>query len=76
MLDEHDRVLPQRRLPNRLEEVVSALTPYRGELKAVAAGSTSKWYWLVDGLQEQHSAVLMVNASAVNTYEGLTYRKS
>lgn len=73
VLDEHDCVLVQRRLPNRLEEVVSALAPYRGELKAVAVESTYNWYWLVDGLQEQGFPVVLVNTSAVKTYEGLKY---
>jgi transposase len=44
-----------------LEEVVSALAPYRGELKAVAVESTYNWYWLVDGLQEKGFAVALVN---------------
>lgn len=73
VLDEHDRVLVQRRLPNRLEEVVSALAPYRGELKAVAVESTYNWYWLVDGLMDAGVGVRLVNTAAIPQYAGLKH---
>jgi transposase len=50
VIDEADRVLYQRRLPNELSGIAAALEPYRSELAGVVVESTYNWYWLVDGL--------------------------
>lgn len=73
VLDEKDRVLVQRRVANRLSDIVALLTPYRTQLHAVAVESTYNWYWLVDGLIDAAYPVVLVNTAAVKTYEGLKY---
>lgn len=71
IIDETDRVLRQRRIPNRLEEFVDELEPFRATLQGVAVESTFNWYWLVDGLRERSFSVTLVNTSAVQQYKGL-----
>lgn len=73
ILDEEDRAVLERRLPNRLEVVLEQLEPYREELAGVAVESTYNWYWLVDGLMEAGHRVSLVNTSAVKQYEGLKH---
>ena len=63
--DDSDRVLFQKRLPNRLEEVLAALAPYREDLAGVVVESTYNWYWLVDGLQESGYQVHLANTGAI-----------
>jgi transposase len=73
VIDETDRVLCRRRLPNELSAVVSLLEPYRGEVAGVVVESTYNWYWLVDGLQAVGYRVHLANTSAIKQYEGLKH---
>ena len=73
ILDEQDRVMYERRLPNDLKVVLAELAPYRKRLDAIAVESTFNWYWLVDGLEEAGYTVKLVNTTAVKSYDGLKY---
>jgi transposase len=73
ILDEADKVVRKRRLPNELPAVLENLAPYRKRIQAIAVESTFNWYWLVDGLMEAGYIVKLVNTVAVNTYDGLKY---
>lgn len=70
ILDESDKVIYEKRLPNELPRILEAMSPYRSEVQAVAVESTFNWYWLVDGLMEQGYAVRLVNTVAVKVYDG------
>jgi transposase len=70
IIDETDRVLYERRLPNDLRVVLGELAPYAHEVTAIAVESTFNWYWLVDGLMEAGYEVKLVNTVAVKVYEG------
>jgi len=48
VIDDSDRRVYERRLPNDLAITKAALEPYRAELVAVAVESTFNYYWLVD----------------------------
>lgn len=73
ILDEHDRIVYERRLPNELPFILAQLAPHRESVQAIAVESTFNWYWLVDGLMEAGYAVKLVNTAAVTTYDGLKY---
>src|SRR3990172_8849632 len=73
VIDETDRVLHARRLPNELGGVLAALAPYREELVGVVVESTYNWYWLVDGLQAAGYRVHLANTTAMKRYEGLKH---
>ena len=75
ILDEVDRTVLQRRLPNNLEQICQALCAHREEIEGIAVESTYNWYWLVDGLMEAGYRVHLVNTTAVQQYEGLKYRE-
>jgi transposase len=64
VLDENDRVVFAKRLPNDLAAIIAALRSCSGKLHGVAVESTYNWYWLVDGLQDAGFALHLVNTAA------------
>ena len=73
IINEEDQRLYQKRLPNRLEDILPVLEPFKESLKGVVIESTYNWYWLVDGLQEHGYKVHLANPSAIKQYEGLKH---
>lgn len=72
--DETDRVLYQRRLPNKLDEILGALEVHRAELVGVVVEATYNWYWLVDGLQAAGYTVHLAHPGANKQYSGMKHR--
>ena len=73
VIDEHDHRHFGKRLPNRVDTIVSALEPFTETLEGVVVESTYNWYWLVDGLQDNGYTVHLANPSAMKQYEGLKH---
>ncbi|OGQ83361.1 MAG: IS110 family transposase, partial [Deltaproteobacteria bacterium RIFCSPLOWO2_12_FULL_60_19] len=73
VIDEQDRVVYQKRLPNDLPLILKELSVYQSELQGMVVESTYNWYWLVDGLMEQGYKVHLANTAAIQQYEGLKY---
>ncbi len=73
VLDEQDRTVFAKRLPNELAAIVAALRACTGTMRGVAVESTYNWYWLVDGLQDEGFTVFLVNTAAVKQYDGLKH---
>jgi len=73
VIDQQDRILLQRRLPNDLDTVLLALAPYKQKLFGVAVESTFNWYWLVDGLNDAGYRTFLVNTAKVKQYSGLKH---
>jgi transposase len=73
VIDGQDRRLYQKRLPNDLDTILSALAPFKKDLAGVVVESTYNWYWLVDGLQEHGYKVHLANPAAIKQYEGLKH---
>ncbi len=71
VIDDNDKTLFEKRLPNDLTIVKNHLAPFKDELKAVAVESTFNWYWLVDGLNDDGYNTCLVNTAAVTQYSGL-----
>ncbi len=73
VIDEQQRRLYSKRLPNSLDHILTALQPFKEGLSGVVVESTYNWYWLVDGLQEQGYRMHLANPSAIRQYEGLKH---
>jgi transposase len=73
IIDEQDKRVLDKRLPNELSVTLKTLEPYRPAITAIAVESTFNWYWLVDGLMEAGYTVMLVNPSKVRQYEGLKH---
>jgi transposase len=73
IIDKKEKEIFKKKLPNDLEEIVTALIPYRKDLEGIAVESTFNWYWLVDGLKENGYRVHLANPSAIKQYEGLKH---
>jgi transposase len=74
IVDEENRVMCRQRHRNDLSLILSALAPFKGELKAIAVESTFNWYWLVDGLMDAGYPVHLANPAAMNEYKGLKHK--
>jgi transposase len=74
VIDDNDKRLYERRIPNDLAVTLEVLQPFKADLEAVAVESTFNWYWLVDGLQDAGFNLKLVNTAAVKQYEGMKYR--
>lgn len=73
VIDEKDRRLYRKRLPNDLDTILSVLAPFKKNLAGVVVESTFNWYWLVDGLMDHGYKVHLANPSAIKQYEGLKH---
>src|SRR5258706_8839115 len=73
IIDEADRVVAQKRLPNDIEKIVGFLARWQDDLAGVVVESTYNWYWLIDGLQDAGFQVHLANTSAIKQYEGLKH---
>jgi len=73
IIDEHDKRVLEKRLPNDLAVTLQILEPYRTDISGVAVESTFNWYWLVDGLMEAGYPVMLVNTAKARQYEGLKH---
>jgi transposase len=74
IVNEENRVMYRERHKNELPLILSALAPYKSELKAVAVESTFNWYWLVDGLLDAGYPVHLANPAAMKEYKGLKHK--
>jgi transposase len=70
VIDETDRVVEEKRLPNDLARILAFLAPWRAELAGVVVESTYNWYWLVDGLQAAGFVVHLANTTAIKNMMG------
>ena len=74
VLDETDRMIYGKRLPNDLQGFVSALRSCAGQIAGVAVESTFNWYSLVDSLQAAGFAVHLVNTVTAGRNVSITLR--
>lgn len=68
VLDNNDKIHFSKRLPNDLERITLALSPFKELMFGIAVESTYNWYWLVEGLIEAGFKLHLVNTTAVKTY--------
>ena len=73
VINDQDKRLYGKRHPNRLDDVLRALDPFKQSLQGIVVESTFNWYWLVDGLQEHGYQLHLANPSAIKQYEGLKH---
>ena len=73
LLDDEDKVVYQRRLPNNLQLILAELEPHKEAIEGLVVESTYNWYWLVDGLMQAGYPLHLANTAAIIQYEGLKY---
>jgi len=74
VIDEEDKRLYEKRLPNDLCTTLQALEPFKGQLVSTVVESTFNWYWLVDGLIDHGYHLELANPTAcAQQYSGLKY---
>ena len=73
VIDDADRIVAQKRLPNDIVKIIGFLARWQGEMAGLVVESTYNWYWLADGLQDAGFRVHLANTSAIKQYEGLKH---
>jgi len=73
VLNDQEEIVYEKRLPNDLAVICSALGPYREELAGCVVESTYNWYWLVDGLMDSGFTVKLAHPGAIRQYDGLKH---
>jgi transposase len=73
VIDEEDKIVYQKRLPNDLALILKELCVYQSRLEGIVVESTYNWYWLVDGLMEKGYRLHLANTAAIQQYNGLKY---
>lgn len=73
IIDEEDKRVYKKKLPNDLDTILQVLEPFKENLSGIALESTFNWYWLVDGLMDNDYKMHLANPSAFQQYEGLKH---
>jgi transposase len=73
VIDEQDKVVFEKRLPNDLATIAMQLSAFQDSLQGIVVESTYNWYWLVDGLMDKGHKLHLANTAAIQQYEGLKY---
>lgn len=73
VIDEQDKVVYEKRLPNDLITIAMQLSAFQDSLEGIVVESTYNWYWLVDGLMDKGHKLHLANTAAIQQYEGLKY---
>jgi transposase len=73
VIDEQDKVVFEKRLPNDLATIAMQLSVFQDSLQGIVVESTYNWYWLVDGLMDKGHKLHLANTAAIQQYEGLKY---
>jgi transposase len=73
LIDEQDKIVYQKRLPNDLTMILKELSVYQWRVEGIVVESTYNWYWLIDGLMAEGYRVHLANTAATQQYEGLKY---
>lgn len=73
ILDQNDKRIFHKQLPNLPDVILSELEPFKQDLVGVVIESTFNWYWLVDILMENGFKVHLANPSGIQKYKGLKH---
>lgn len=73
ILDQDDKRIFHKRLPNQGDVILAELEPFREEVVSVTIESTYNWYWLADCLADNGYTVHLANPAAMQQYSGLKY---
>ncbi len=71
LMDSMRNIAFERRLPNDITVIRSALEPYRKRIASLAVESTYNWYWLVDGLRALKYDTKLANPARMQENIGL-----
>lgn len=73
IIDQVDKRIYHKRLPNQADVILAELDPYREDMVSITIESTFNWYWLVDCLTDVGYTVHLANPAAMQQYSGLKF---
>jgi transposase len=73
IINDNGQRLCMRKIPNDLDLIKKALSPFAENLEGIVVESTYNWYWLVDGLQGAGYRMHLANPTAIQQYSGIKH---
>jgi len=73
IINQEDKRIFHKRLPNQADVILAELEPYRKEIVSITIESTFNWYWIVDCLSDVGYTVHLANPAAMQQYKGLKF---
>lgn len=73
IIDQVDKRVFHKRLPNQEDVVLAELEPFKEEIESITIESTFNWYWIVDCLIDVGYTVHLANPAAMQQYSGLKF---
>lgn len=73
ILDQDDKRVFSKRLPNMPDVILAELAPFQEDIVGVVVESTFNWYWLVDLLMDNDYKLHLANPAGIQKYKGLKY---
>ena len=73
IIDDSDRRIYKKRLPNKGEVILAELEPFKKELAGIVVESTFNWYWMLDCLMDAEYKVHLANPAGIQKYKGLKH---
>jgi len=73
IIDQEDKRIFNKRLPNQADVVPAELEPFRKEIVSITIESTFNWYWIVDCLKDVGYTLHLANPAAMQQYKGLKF---
>jgi transposase len=73
VIDEDDKRIIEKKLPNEISKILMVLKPYQKKLAGIVIESTFNWYWLVDALMDEGFKVKLANPAAIVQYGGMKH---
>ena len=73
ILNEEDKRIFHKKLPNDKKAVLQVLKPFKPDLQGIVVESTFNWYWYVDLLMEAGYNVHLANPGGMQRYKGLKH---
>lgn len=73
MLDQEEKRLYHKRLPNQEDVILAELEPFKHEIVSITVESIFNWYWIVDCLTTVGYTVHLANPAAMQQYKGLKH---
>jgi transposase len=70
MIDDSERWVLKRKFKHDLPSILSALEPYKENIKEVGVEATYNWYWFVDGFEDAGYNMRLAHPPAIENKSG------
>lgn len=73
IINEMGKKIFKGKFPNKLDDILETLKPFKDSVGGIVVESTFNWYWLVDGLMDNGYKLHLAHPAANQQYKGLKH---